>query len=233
MTYSHRWDVTPREARVLQEQLAAEVKLQPLPEHFEILGASDIAYVGAINQLTAVMLTFSWPTLELLETAEVVSPIKFPYVPGLLSFREIPPLLEAYGRLKHKPDILLCDGQGLAHPRKFGLAAHLGLYLNKPAVGCAKSRLCGEYEPFALHRNNYSQLRYHGETLGYVFCSRDHVRPIYVSPGHLSDLDSSLELVRRCLGRYRIPEPLRQAHNTATKLRKKLVFETMAARPNS
>jgi deoxyribonuclease V len=219
----HSWDLNPREARTVQLELAGRVKLQPLPRRFEVLGASDIAYVAATNQLTAVILTFGWPKLNLLETIHVVAPIRFPYVPGLLSFREIPPLLEAYSQLKRPPDVFLCDGQGLAHPRKFGLASHLGLYLGLPTVGCAKSRLCGNHELLDLHRGNRTPLYYKEEIVGYVFCSRDNVKPIYVSPGHLSDFESSLELISLCLGRYRIPEPLRQAHQIATKLRRKLV----------
>jgi deoxyribonuclease V len=223
MCHQHKWDLSPKEARELQEELAGSVVLQPIPERFEVLGASDIAYVAATNQLVAVLVTFDWPQLTPLETASVVSPVRFPYVPGLLSFREIPPVLEAFGRLNRRPEVLLCDGQGLAHPRKFGLASHLGLCLGIPTVGCAKSRLCGEHSPLNLRRGNRAPLYYREEIVGHVFCSRDNVKPIFVSPGHLADFSSSIELVERCLGRYRIPEPLRQAHNVATKLRQNLV----------
>lgn len=145
MTCLHAWDLSPKEAIELQRELAQHVQLKPLPEHFEVLGAADIGYVARTNQLVAAMLTFTWPDLQLIETSHVVSPILFPYIPGLLSFREVPPLLEAHRRLKRPPDILLCDGQGIAHPRKLGLASHLGLCLGIPAVGCAKKRLCGEH----------------------------------------------------------------------------------------
>lgn len=216
----HPWDLAPAEARVLQQELAAQVVLQPLPEKFGVLGAADIAYVRSTNQLVAVMLTFQWPGLSLLESSRVVSPIAFPYIPGLLSFREAPAVMEAHRKLRHPPEVLLCDGQGIAHPRRFGLASHLGLCLNLPTIGCAKSRLCGEHEPFELHRGDAVPLRFRNEAVGWVFCSRDGVRPLYISPGHLSDLETSKELIRRCLGRYRIPEPLRQAHHLATQLRR-------------
>jgi len=216
------WNLQPAEAISLQRELAERVRLQPLPRNFDVLGASDIGYVSSIDRLAAVMLTFRWPGLELLETAQVIAPIRFPYIPGLLSFREIPPLLEAYDQLKHPPDILLCDGQGIAHPRRLGLASHLGLCLDIPTVGCAKNRLCGTYEQPGLLRGDFTPLYHRQEVIGYVFRSRDKVKPIYISPGHLADLESSKEIIRQCLGRYRLPEPLRQAHQVATRLRNNL-----------
>lgn len=218
----HRWDLKPAEARALQQRFAAEVKLQPLPDDFRILAAADIAYVASMNRLVAVMVTFQWPELSLIESSHVVAPITFPYIPGLLSFREIPPLMEAHAKLMHPPEVLLCDGQGIAHPRRFGLASHLGLCLNLPTIGCAKKRLCGEHDPLDLRRGSTAPLRLRDEVVGWVFCSRNGVKPIYISPGHLSDLESSKELIERCLSRFRIPEPLRQAHNLATQLRKEL-----------
>lgn len=213
------WDLTPKEAVQLQKQLASRVILKPLPRRFHVLGAADLSYIRATNELLAVVLTFHWPDLTPVETVRLVEPARFPYVPGLLSFRELPALLNAYRLLEDPPEVFLCDGQGLAHPRKFGIACHLGVVLNLPAVGCAKSRLCGEHEPFELERGNHRPLILHGETVGSVFCSRTGVKPVYISPGHLADLPSSRDLIHACLGRYRIPEPLRQAHQTATRLR--------------
>jgi deoxyribonuclease V len=222
MPCPQQWDLTPTQAVALQRELAAQVRFARVPETFEILGASDISYMKSLNRLVVVILTFSWPSLERLETVHSISSIRFPYVPGLLSFREIPPLLEAYHQLNRHPDVFLCDGQGIAHPRKIGFASHLGLCLDIATVGCAKSRLCGEHQPFELKRGNSMPLYFAGEIVGYVYCSRTGVKPIYISPGHLADLESSLQLVESCLGRYRIPEPLRQAHNTATRIRKQL-----------
>jgi len=222
LSYIHSWNVSPRDAVKLQTELAGQVLLQPLPDRFDVLGAADIGYVAAREMLAAALLTFSWPSLEPLETATVIAPIRFPYIPGLLSFREVPPLLEAFAQLNHPPDVLLCDGQGIAHPRKLGLASHLGLILGIPTVGCAKKRLCGTHEPFEWTRGNAVPLVLHEETVGLVYCSRTGVKPIYLSPGHLADLDSSRRLIERCLSRFRLPEPLRRAHATATRLRQEI-----------
>jgi deoxyribonuclease V len=218
----HRWDLQPAEARELQRELAEHVRLQALPCAFRVLGAADISYVAATNQLVAVMVTFQWPDLTLIESSHVVAPITFPYIPGLLSFREIPSLLEAHRKLQRPPEVLLCDGQGIAHPRRFGLASHLGLCLDIPTVGCAKKLLCGKHDELERHRGCATPLRHRDEAVGWVFRSRDGVKPIYISPGHLSDLESSKVLIQCCLSRFRIPEPLRQAHNLATQLRKAL-----------
>ena len=218
---NHSWNLSPKEAVMLQRKLASMVKLQPLPESFEVLAAADVSYIGKANSLIAVIVTFLWPDLSLLESIHVVEKIRFPYIPGLLSFREIPPLISAYGKLKRKPDVFLCDGQGIAHPRRFGLASHLGVVLGIPTVGCAKSKLAGKHEPLELKRGNYKTLVINGEPVGYIFCSRSGVKPIYISPGHLADLPSARVLITKCLGPYRIPQPLRIAHKTATDLRRK------------
>jgi deoxyribonuclease V len=219
----HTWDLTPKQAIARQRELASRIRLQPLPEKFEVLGAADLAYLKSSQQLVAVIVTYTWPSLQLLETVHVVEPAQFPYIPGLLSFREIPPLLAAYQLLQRPPEVFLCDGQGLAHPRKLGLASHLGLCLQIPTVGCAKSRLCGDHQPFELQRGRYAPLYFDGDIVGEVLCTRDHVKPVYVSPGHLADFPSSRNLVLRCLGRYRLPEPLRHAHNVATRMRQEVV----------
>jgi len=223
----HRWDLRPAEAKALQQELAGRVKIQPLPKNFSILGAADISYVSATNQLVAAIVTFQWPGLAPVETSHLVAPIGFPYIPGLLSFREVPPLLETYRKLQHPPDVLLCDGQGIAHPRRFGLASHLGLCLDLPTIGCAKKLLCGKHDQLELRRGCSTALHLGDEAVGWVFCSRDGVKPIYISPGHLTDLEGSKELIYRCLGRFRIPEPLRHAHNLATRLRISLSDATL------
>jgi deoxyribonuclease V len=220
--WAESWNVSPKEARALQEELATQVRIQPLPKTFAVLGAADIGYVKSADLLVAVLLTFQWPGLDPIETAQVTARVNFPYIPGLLSFREIPPILQAMQQLKRLPDVLLCDGQGIAHPRRFGLASHLGLCLNLPTVGCAKKRLCGEHDPLDLAFGSHTPLRLGSDVVGCVLCSRTNVKPLYVSPGHLSDLESSREIILRCIRRFRIPEPLRQAHNLATRLRTEL-----------
>ncbi len=219
----HSWDLSSEEAIGLQRELAPKVVSRPLPRNFGILGAADIGYALPGTHMVAVVLTFKWPDLEPLEAVHAVCPVKFPYISGLLSFREIPPLIEAFKLLQKPPDVFLCDGQGIAHPRKFGLAAHFGLFMGLPTVGCAKTRLCGKHDPLEPRKGRWAPLCLRGEEVGCVLCSRDNVKPLYVSPGHLSDIESSRDLIMSCLGRYRIPEPLRQAHLTATRLRRELI----------
>ncbi|MGA2224021.1 MAG: endonuclease V [Syntrophobacteraceae bacterium] len=218
----HDWSLSPKEAIALQKRLAAEVRIQPLATRLKIIGAADISYCRHTGRLIAVILSFKWPSLDLIESVHHICKAAFPYVPGLLSFREVPPLIEAYRKIAQKPDVLLCDGQGIAHPRKLGFAAHLGLCLGIPTVGCAKSRLCGDHERLTLRKGRSVPLLLDGEPVGLVFCSRDGVKPIYISPGHLSDIASSKRLVSRCLRTYRIPEPLRLAHIDANRIRQKL-----------
>ena len=215
----HDWDLSPKEAVALQKTLAAQVRNEPFATRFKVIGAEDISYSRHSDTLVAVILSFKWPSLDLIESAHHVCKASFPYVPGLLAFREVPPLIEAYRKIRQKPDVLLCDGQGIAHPRKLGLAAHLGLCLGIPTVGCAKSRLCGEHASLTLRKGFSKPLILNGEQVGVVFCSRDGVKPIYISPGHLTDVASSKRLVSRCLRRYRIPEPLRLAHIEANSIR--------------
>jgi len=131
--------------------------------------------------------------------------------------------MEVHHRLHHKPQVMLCDGQGIAHPRRFGLASHLGVCLDIPTVGCAKKRLCGHFEPFDRRKGHGNDLILDGGVVGRVLCTRDGVKPVYVSPGHLADIPSSVELILKCVRRFRIPEPLRQAHLAATRLRFDLV----------
>jgi deoxyribonuclease V len=218
----HNWDLTPSEAIALQRELAGRVRVQPLPMRFDVLGAADIGYSKASGLLAAVVCTFSWPELDPLESVHVVRKAGFPYIPGLLSFRETPPVVEAWQKLERPAQVLLCDGQGIAHPRRLGFASHLGLTLGIPTVGCAKSRLCGDFDPLPAARGARSPLTLQGDIVGCAFRSRDNVKPLFISPGHLSDIESSVALVSACLGRYRIPEPQRRAHNLATHLRREI-----------
>jgi deoxyribonuclease V len=215
----HSWTLSVKEAIALQKTLAAQVRIQPLPTGLNIIGAADISYSRQTDLLISVIVALRWPSLDLLDSVHYVCRATFPYMPGLLSFREVPPLIEAYRKIREKLDVLLCDGQGIAHPRKVGFASHLGLCLGIPTVGCAKSRLCGVHESLTLRKGSSKPLLVKGEQVGSVFCSRDGVKPIYISPGHLSDIASSEWLISRCLRRYRIPEPLRLAHLEANRLR--------------
>jgi deoxyribonuclease V len=188
------------------------VVLRPLPESIGLVAGADVGYRKESGTVVAAVAVHTFPGLDLVELAYAEDRVSFPYVPGLLSFREIPPLLRVFERLRHRPDVVLGDGQGLAHPRRFGLAAHLGLWLKLPTIGCAKSRLVGEHAEVGPRRGQYRSLMDKGERVGVVLRTRTGVKPLYISPGHLADLEGSRRFVLRCCRDSRIPEPIRTAH---------------------
>lgn len=175
----------------------------------------------ASELLYAAVVVLELPSLRIVESAGVAGRAEFPYVPGLLSFREIPPLLEAFRKLRVTPEVVLVDGQGMAHPRRCGLASHLGLVLDLPAIGCAKSRLIGEYREPGRRRGSASNLRDGGEIIGRVVRTRDGVAPLFVSAGHKISLDAAVALVLECAPRFRLPETTRRAHILVNQLRSK------------
>src|SRR5262245_42829048 len=204
--------LTPAEAVLLQRELAARVVRTGRVRPRTIAGADTSIRAGRVH---AALCLFSYPGLELLETARAVRPVEFPYVPGLLAFRELPALLEAATRLARAPDLLLVDGHGLAHPRRFGLACHLGLALDLPALGCGKSLLVGEFRPPGERRGSGSRLLHRGEVIGRVLRTRSAVKPVFVSIGHRIDLATAARIVLACAPRYRLPEPIRAADRLA------------------
>jgi deoxyribonuclease V len=208
----HPWDLTPKEAIALQKRLAAQVVLKPLPEKITVIAGADVGYSRRHNSAVAALVTYTYPGLELKELVQSGGEIAYAYVPGLLSFRELPLLLKTFQLVQQRPDVVLCDGQGVAHPRRLGLASHLGLWLDLPTVGCAKTRLVGTHGKVGPKKGQYCSLKHHHEQVGVVLRTRTKVRPLYVSPGHLADLQSSRKLVMGCCLKYRIPEPIRQAH---------------------
>ncbi|MFA5867042.1 MAG: deoxyribonuclease V [Actinomycetota bacterium] len=218
----HQWDVKPKEAIILQRELAASVKAwPPLPlDEVRLVAGADISMEKHGSTVFAAVVVLSWPGLELVEEATHVAEVAFPYVPGLLAFREIPPLLECFKTLRRVPSAVLVDGHGLAHPRGIGIASHLGLWLNIPTIGCAKTLLTGAYEEPGRRRGSVTALvDKEGHEIGQVVRTKDKVKPVFVSVGHLIDLDSAVELTLACSPRYRLPEPTRQAHILANKLR--------------
>ena len=209
------------EARRLQEGLAALVRAD-LPLSLEDVGrvtGTDVSYLREEGLAVGVALSFSWPSLELLEERVSVIEVSFPYVPGLLSFRELPALLPALRSLEGGIGLVMVDGQGVAHPRRFGLASHLGVALGVPALGCAKSRLVGEYREPGGKRGDWAPLLLDGETVGAVLRTRTGVKPVFVSVGHLIDLQSSIEAVLACGKGFRLPEPQRRAHALTARLK--------------
>ena len=219
MTPLHAWDVSPREAIALQQQLRALVRLEPLTQEIKTIAGADISFNRFSETVYAGIVVLSLPDLQVADQSGLRSAAKFPYVPGLLSFREAPSLLEAWEGLRIKPDVLMLDGQGLAHPRRFGIACHLGLWLNLPTLGCAKSLLVGSYDGLAGKAGSHVPLVDRGETVGAALRTKNKVAPVFVSAGHRLDLPSALALTLRATTKYRQPEPTRQAHLLVNRLR--------------
>jgi deoxyribonuclease V len=217
----HRWDVTPAEARRIQARLRAEVRLTRLPPRLSTVAGADCAFSPDRSVVAAVAVVFTLPRLEPVERAEGFAPLDFPYVPGLLTFREGPALLDAFRKLRTEPDVVLFDGQGYAHPHRMGLATHLGLWLERPTVGVAKSRLVGEAREVPARSGRYRTLYDRGEAVGRVVRTRDRTKPLYVSPGHLCDLAGAMRVTLRCGGGYRLPEPTRRADREVGRLAKR------------
>ena len=224
----HRWPRSPRQAIHLQERLRARLRIGGGPRRVRVVAGADVAYDLHTGLLHAAVLNYSFPDLELFETAYVRGPIRFPYVPGLLSFREAPALLRAFNRLRIRPDILICDGQGIAHPRGIGLASHLGLLLDLPTIGCAKSRLIGTHRSPALRRGSIAPLYHAGRRIGSVVRSRHGVRPLFVSPGHRIGIAAATRYVLDCCRGYRLPEPVRQADRAVGAARRGRPFRAPA-----
>jgi deoxyribonuclease V len=212
----HSWDLTPAEAIALQKELAPRVVRAGDPGDVRLVAAADIAFIERTRGwqgglACAAVVLISYPGLALVEQHVVEVPVSFPYVPGLLSFREIPALALAFERLAAVPDLLLVDGQGVAHPRRFGLAAHLGLLAGVPTIGCAKSRLCGEAADPGPERGSVTDLVDNCERVGLVVRTKDRVKPLYISVGHLISLECAAEWVLRLAPTHRLPEPIRLA----------------------
>jgi len=217
----HKWDLTPKEAiqvqNDLKDRLASNWKESPVLT----VAGTDVSFSKEDNMLYAGIVVFSYPELEIVEQSSYTCEAAFPYVPGLLSFREIPPLLEAFKKLKTAPGVIICDGQGLAHPRGFGLASHLGLILDIPTIGCAKSRLVGEtYKDLGANKGNFVNLYFKGRLVGAVLRTKDSVSPLYISVGNNIDLMKCIEIVLSCCTKYRLPETTRASHNLVNKVRK-------------
>ncbi len=213
--HRHSWQVTPKQAIAIQTQLASEVSRISDGKTPRFIAGVDIS-LNRFNKMGAgAVVVLSYPDLEIAEIQVVTSRVDFPYVPGLLSFREAPLLLAAFEKLTLVPDIIMVDGQGVAHPRRCGIASHLGLLLSIPTIGCAKSRLCGEHEVPSAEVGSYAELKDNGEVIGAVLRTKSGVKPLYISIGHKIDLFAAIKWVLACCRGYRLPEPTRLAHQAA------------------
>jgi deoxyribonuclease V len=208
-TLKQPWPRSAAEAQLLQERLRGQVATEDQLGVVQRVAGVDAHY--SVNSVWAAVAVMTFPDLGLVESALIHRPLAFAYVPGLLSFREAPPILEVLHWLSEKPDLLLVDGQGLAHPRRFGLACHLGVLSDVPTIGIAKSRLVGTYQEPGIERGAWSKLIDRGETVGAVLRTRSAVRPMFVSIGHRVNLKTAIDFVLRCTGHFRLPEPIRAA----------------------
>lgn len=212
----HDWQMTPDQARKIQTELARTVSRTNEVNDVRLVAGVDISAPDAKGLARAAVVLLSYPELTLVERRVITKEVTFPYVPGLLSFRESPLILAACEELEVTPDLILVDGQGLAHPRRLGLASHLGLLWDKPTIGCAKSRLCGEHKMVPPDPGSYSDLVDHGEVVGAALRTKMGTSPLYISIGHKVDLESAITWVLRCCRNQRLPEPTRLAHLAAS-----------------
>jgi deoxyribonuclease V len=211
----HEWRVTTARAREIQLKLAPKVSREGAVDNPRFIAGVDISVNKWSKTGTAAAVVLSYPDFELIEVRVVTGSLDFPYVPGLLTFREAPLVLAACEKLEITPDLVIVDGQGFAHPRRIGLASHLGLCLDIPTIGCAKSRLCGEYVEPSRERGSFNDLTDNGEVIGTVVRTRSDVKPVFVSVGHRISLPDAVRWVVACCRGYRIPEPTRLAHQAA------------------
>lgn len=212
----HRWDVTPEQAIIIQENLRGQVITEDAFPPLRTVAGVDVGFEEEWTITRAAVVVLSYPQLDVVEQNIARLPTSFPYVPGLLSFREIPAVLEALDGLRALPDLVICDGQGIAHPRRMGIASHLGVITGLPTIGAAKKRLFGHHGEVPLERGGWVALRHKHETIGAVLRTRAGVKPIYVSPGHKISLATAIEVVLSCTPKYRLPETTRHAHRLAS-----------------
>lgn len=217
----HHWRLTPASAVHLQTLLAQQVIIRPIKRPIRLIAGIDCAYSHDQRLIYAAVIVLDAQTLGPIDQAIAIKPLSFPYIPGLLSFRECPAILKACSRLRSCPDLIFVDGQGMAHPRRLGVASHIGLFLARPTIGCAKSRLSGQYTEPGRSRGSHSELvdPTTSQVIGAAVRTRTGVRPVFVSPGHLCDLELAIYWTIRSARSCRIPEPIRLAHQLAGSLK--------------
>jgi len=217
MSRLHSWKVNVQKAIQIQEDLRNRLILKKTFSEVKTIGGGDVAYSKNRNLLLGAIVVLSFPGMRILDLAAAYGEIPFPYIPGLLSFREGPILIQTFEKLKVKPDVMVFDGQGIAHPRGFGLASHLGLRFDLPSIGCAKNPLLEGFLSPRASKGSYELIRRDGKEVGAVLRTKDNVKPLFISPGHRIDVATSIQLILESCQRFRFPEPLRKAHQ-ATKV---------------
>lgn len=216
----HSWDISPKKAVALQRHLAGLIRVEPIAGPVRTVAGADCAFSAGGGEIIAAAVLCDADTMAVLCRGETRRPCKFPYVPGLLSFREAPAIIEAVGKLSPRPDLLMCDGQGLAHPRGMGLACHVGLWVDMPVIGVAKSRLCGQYGQVPAHRGGRAELMLDGRVVGAVVRTRDNVRPLFISVGNRVTLDEAVAWTLRAGRGFRLPQPTRLADLLVSQLKR-------------
>lgn len=214
----HHWKVTPEQAILIQENLRHRIILKKTFFRVRTIGGGDVSYQKEGNFLFGAMVVLSFPQMEMLDVAKAGGKISFPYLPGLLTFREGPILIKTFEKLRIRPDILIFDGQGIAHPRQMGLATHLGIWFNLPSIGCAKTPLLGKSVIPEPSRGSFELIHEDGNEVGVVLRTKERVKPVFVSPGHRIDLPTSIQVVLESCQGFRIPEPLRRAHHISRQM---------------
>lgn len=209
-----------REAIKIQKRLIGQIKIQPLQKEIKYIAGTDIAYNKNNDTIYSGIVVLDFETLAIVEHATLVDKVPFPYIPGLLSFREVPSLLKVWEKLQIKPDLIVTDGHGIAHPRKIGVACHLGIKTNTPTLGVGKKILIGHYKDLKEPKGSFTPLVKDSETIGYAFRAGKCLKPVYISPGHLCGLNDCIKIISKCAIGYRIPEPTRQADQLVNALRR-------------
>ncbi len=214
--YQHDWNLSPEKAVELQQSLRQHIVTVDQLEPVQTIAGVDVGFEDDGQTTRAAIAVLSFPDLQIVQRVVARRPTTFPYVPGLLSFREVPAVLAALEKLQTLPNLLLCDGQGTAHPRRFGIACHIGLLTDRPSIGVGKSLLVGTHSPVPDEKGAWVPLQHQGETIGAVLRTRVGIKPLYISPGHRISLETAIDYVMRCITKYRLPETTRQAHKLAS-----------------
>ncbi|MDO9529897.1 MAG: deoxyribonuclease V [Syntrophales bacterium] len=221
----HSWNVTYKEAINIQQTLREKLILDDknMPDKIRTIAGADISYSRGDNIFFAAVVLLEFPSMEIIEETSFTQRVTFPYIPGLLTFREGPPLLKAFEKLRNIPDVAIFDGQGIAHPRGLGLASHMGLFLDMPTIGCAKTRLAGKYSEVRNEAGDYSWLVLDNRIVGAVLRTRKNVKPVFISQGHKIGLRRAVDIIFSSCTGYKLPEPVRKAHLTVNRMRTKMI----------
>ena len=220
--YHHAWKMSIDQARETQSELAKKITIKPLPENLSTIAGFDVSYQYKEDVLIAGMVILAYPSLERIESHHIKDKINFPYIPGYLSFREAPALLKLIESYAKDIDVFIFDGHGVAHPRGLGIASHIGILTGIASIGCAKKRLIGNYSYPGSKKGDTSDLEYKGEVVARVICTRENIKPVFVSIGNNVDLDGAVDLVLNCCTKYKLPEPTRLAHQLVTRAKQNI-----------